>query len=288
MGVSYGGTGHSFWVTNEHELEYIYHEFKKKERELKSFYHPDRLDTGDAEKYREIAAACELVQRQFEQHGVVKVSAAQLEERRELREARGKARRDFREEMIKAGKFVRQKRTKGPYRPRHALLASSDLLILNPDELLRRRKAREKAQWRKDETNRLKEQERNKKWRLAHPPTEEQRLVRLAYLRAYRKRPEVQVKDYRNQMAYRAANPEKVKQWKKNWAEKQKGKPRKKRPWREYKRCVKGTPAWERRKEYRKEHYEKNRDKINAQRRERVLANKIAARCKEPTLAAAA
>lgn len=297
MGINYRGTAHSFWANNEADLEYIYQEFETKARELKSRYHPDRVDTGDAEKYKELVDSCDLMERQFEAHGAIKVSALQREERKEMREARSQARIKFRNNMIKTGQYVPRKRgpSKRPSGPGvfDALLdeiESEGVDILSPEDLHRRRKTREKAAWRHAEDNRTKERERNRAWRLANPPTEEQKQARLAYFRAYRKRPDRIVKEYRAHLAYREANPEKVAQWKKNYADKQKalGKVPKKRPWREYKRVIKGTPAYERRREYRREHEEKNRESINAKRRERYLALNIAARCKEPNLAAAA
>lgn len=269
VGVKSGGF---FWRTNENDLEYIYNDFRKRERQLKARYHPDRKD-GDAEIFRQLVNDCDLVRRQFERRGIIKISAAEIQERKELAAERHKIFNRFRMQHkrgVKRGAW----NTKG--RPRHRphtyitteeLFTPEEIKYLSKEEMLRRRKRRNKAQWRLVPGNVEREKATKKRYYEARKGTltPEQREKRNAYMREYIKRPERMVKNYRASRKYRLAHPEKVKQWKKNYAEKTKDRPR----FRKYpeRRCKKGTPAWERRNEWRRERWEANREEFNAKRR---------------------
>jgi hypothetical protein len=268
MGVKVKGGGF-FWKTNEEDLEYIYQDFRKRERQLKSRYHPDRKD-GDAEVYRQLVNDCDLVRRQMERRGVIKLSATEIQERREMADERHRARtrammHDHRNNGNRPKRPGRARNR--PHVPLEALFTTEEIQFLSKEELLRRRKRRNKAQWRLVPGNVERERQTKKRYYEAKKGTmtPEERERRNAYMREYIKRPERMVKNYRSCRRYRLAHPEKVKQWKKNYAEKTKGRPR----FRKYPegRCKKGTPAWERRKEYRRERWEANREELNRKRR---------------------
>lgn len=269
MGVAVKAGGF-FWKTNEEDLEYIYQDFRKRERQLKARYHPDRND-GDAEVFRQLVNDCDLVRRQMERRGVIKLSAAEIQERKELAAERHKIFNRFRMQHkrgVKRGAWNTKGRPRNrPHVPLEAMFTAEEIGFLSKEELLRRRKRRNKAQWRLVPGNVERERATKKRYYEAKKGTQtpEQREKRNAYMREYIKRPERMVKNYRSCLKYRLAHPEKVKQWKKNYAEKTKGRPR----FRKYPegRCKKGTKAWERRKEYRRERWEANREELNRKRR---------------------
>jgi hypothetical protein len=284
--------GGFFWKTNEYELEYIYQDFRKRERQLKARYHPDRQG-GDAEIYRQLVNDCDLVRRQMERRGVIKLSATEIQERKDLAAEQHKARNRFRMRDPANRKKSHAPSAYPPRRPRNrshvplaAMFTPEEVKFLSKEELLRRRKARNKAQWRMNPANAERERQTKKRYYEAHKltMTPEQREHRNAYMREYIKRPERIVKNYRAHRDYRKAHPEKVRQWRKNYAEKTKDRPRRPR-FRKYSegRCKKGSPAWERRKEWRRERWAANREENNRKRRA-WYAGKRGAKYKQPRI----
>lgn len=259
--------GGFFWKTNEEDLEYIYNDFRKRERQLKARYHPDRKD-GDAEVYRQLVNDCDLVRRQMERRGVIKLSGAEIQERKEMAEERHRARaRAMMQDHRKNGSSKRDPPRNRPHVPLAAMFTAEEIQFLSKEELMRRRKSRNKAQWRLVPGNVERERQTKKRYYEARKGTmtPEQRERRNAYMREYIKRPERMVKNYRAQLKYRKAHPEKIRKWKKNYYEKTKDRPR----FRRYPegRCKKGTKAWKRRCEWRNEHRALHRDEVNARRR---------------------
>lgn len=58
----------SFWLANEGELEYLYHDFKVRARQVKAELHPDR--GGLTSDFQALSALCEAVQHAFNKRGI--------------------------------------------------------------------------------------------------------------------------------------------------------------------------------------------------------------------------
>jgi hypothetical protein len=277
--------GGFFWKTNEEDLEYIYQDFRKRERQLKARYHPDR-ENGDAEIFRQLVNDCDLVRRQMEQRGVIKLAATEIQERKELAAARHRIRNRFRmsDRRLRGNYSKRPARVRvhnRPHVPLETMFTPEEIDFLSKEDLLRLRKKRNKAQWRMNPANAERERQAKKRWWAKRVVTPEERERRNAYMREYIRRPERIVKNYRACRDYRQAHPEKVKVWRKTYQEKTKGRPR----FRKYPegRCKKGTPAWERRNEYRRDRWANNREELNRKRRA-WYAGKRGAKYKQPRL----
>lgn len=60
--------GQGFWLRNEADLDFIFEEFKRRSREVKSELHPDA--GGDATEFKAFGAACGVVERAFAARGI--------------------------------------------------------------------------------------------------------------------------------------------------------------------------------------------------------------------------
>ena len=284
MGISFKGNANSFWRTNEAELEYIYSDFRKKARELKARYHPDRED-GDAEIYRKFVNGCDLVNRQFERRGVIKLSAAELQERKELAHERHRARnrvvsRD-RERRIRNGTYIRSKRgSYAKHRPHSdcpATLAPPipSTVKFTPIDRVRLDKKAAQARARRRKNRKAFRAYRralyHKQKATGKFNTPEFRAYSAARSRHYNQRHKRKIRKLNR--LYRHAHPEKVKEWKENYKASLARRGIANKPLPEFfaeidvKRNTPGTPEYERRRIWRNKNRLKHRDRLNAKRR---------------------
>lgn len=93
LGIPFKSTGKSFWLSNEAELEYLYHDFCEKSRKVLASLHPDR--GGDGYEFGEFAKLVAQIKKTFWRKGIGKdislfVAKEQEAKREKLKELKTK------------------------------------------------------------------------------------------------------------------------------------------------------------------------------------------------------